>query len=514
MLKPLPSEDKLPDYFNATFDSIIILNSDGIIEDLNNAALALLGSEKDDLLGRNLIDFFVETHNLEEDICEHVDLSTMIKRGLVKSMPLALTSVSNHETSVILSASIFKDQYDETGIICVIKDVTDQTLAKEQAELESQENAIKIRHLYDLQAGVLGSIQDSLFVMDEHGKVVQSNPKARQMLDISEHDLMGKNFQDLFETPDTKLYNIFDLFKASQNKEIVDLEIILKTPELATKVRLTASVISDNNGVVLLARDESDSNLVKELLANQQQLIETAKSASLGELSGGIAHEVNNPLAVISGYTELISELLENETELHQRLPKLKKHFSTIKDSAERVASIINHVQDFCQMSPHHMTNYQLNTVVQKAFDLLQQQLFNRKIEVELDLVEPSPLVQCDPNRLEQVFINIISNARDSLTEKFERNGGELKVTSQIIGGKVEISFQDNGMGVSSEQLSKVFNPFYTTKDVGSGSGLGLSIALGIIKDHSGEIEMEQNEHEGVTVKIQLNLGEEEETDN
>ena len=513
MLKLLPSEDKLPDYFNATFDSIFILNSDGVIEELNNAAIALLDSEKENLIGRTLIDFFVETHNLEEDICEQIDLSTMIKRGLVKSMPLALTSVSNHETHVILSASLFKDQHDETGVICVIKDVTDQALAKEQAELESQENAIKIRNLYDFQAGVLGSIQDSLFVMDEHGKVVQSNPKARQMLEISEHDLMGKNFQELFETTDTKLYNIFDLLKASQNKEIVDLEILLKTPEKPTKVRLTASVISDNNGIVFLARDESESNLVKELIANQQQLIETAKSASLGELSGGIAHEVNNPLAVISGYTELISELLQNEKELHERLPSLKKHFATIIDSAERIASIISHVRDFCQMSPHHMTNYQLNELVHKAFDLVQQQLFNRKIEVVLDLVDPSPAVQCDPNRLEQVFINIISNARDSLTEKFERTGGVLKVTSQIIGGKVEINFQDNGMGVSAEQLSKVFNPFYTTKDIGSGSGLGLSIALGIIKDHGGEIEMTKNEDEGVTVKIQLNLAKEKEPD-
>ncbi len=488
------------DYFNATFDSIVILDGEGRIIDLNQAASSLWESSKEDLCRKMFTEFFAETYQVEEDICEHVSLDRLILKGLIKSMPLNLIVGGAKEVPIILSASLIKDFGNDGRIICVLKDMSEHARADAIIEQEKKRNAEKIQDLYDFQNSILASINDALFVVDKIGMVVKSNAKGFALLETSEKDLLKKNFKEVIGFVNIEVECFTDLVTACENGVLLDLPAVLKG-EAEIPVSLTGSLFSERNGVVLLARDVRESNLLKELTLKQEQLIHAAKMSSLGELSGGIAHEVNNPLAIISGYAELIAEQLRDEVALNEKLPRLQGQLTSVKESAARITEIISHIRDFCQMSQNHMAFHSLNDVIESSFRLIKEQLINRKIHLEMNLPSEPVRIQCDARRLEQVFVNIVTNARDSLTEKYRRSGGRLEVDVEVSKDKSEVivMFSDDGLGIGEESLGKVFDPFFTTKGVGGGTGLGLSIALGIVKDHNGNITCKTNEKGGLT---------------
>lgn len=226
----------------------------------------------------------------------------------------------------------------------------------------------------------------------------------------------------------------------------------------------------------------------------QAQLVQSAKLAALGTLAAGVAHELNQPLTVIRGYAQALmaDDRLDLET---------KADLDRIQAQTTRMARIINHLRDFSRQSHGTFEPLALNQVIEDSFTLLSQQLQARNIEVVKALDPGLPMIPGDRFQLEQVFINLITNARDAMQPQ---GGGRLTVTTRVAGGFVEAAVADTGPGIPEAIRDLIFDPFFTTKEVGQGTGLGLSISYGIITQHGGEIRVENRPEGGAVFVVRL----------
>jgi two-component system NtrC family sensor kinase len=220
-------------------------------------------------------------------------------------------------------------------------------------------------------------------------------------------------------------------------------------------------------------------------------LVQAEKLASLGQLAAGIAHEINNPLTNVS----LEIQMLRNELggDCGQLI---RERFNNMEKHVDRAAVIAQELLQFSHKREAELLPLNINEVITNALAQMKHKLRTVVIERDRTLV---PDVMGDRGKLEQVFINILSNAVDSMPE-----GGTISISTLLREGMVEASVADTGTGIASENLSKVFEPFFTTKEIGSGTGLGLSICYGIIKQHQGSIDLSSIVGQGATVTIKI----------
>ena len=243
-----------------------------------------------------------------------------------------------------------------------------------------------------------------------------------------------------------------------------------------------------------------------ELEAAQSSLIQSGKLAALGEVCSGLAHELNNPLMIIVGYLELIRAAIQRGPASSIDPAELESHLQKIERNAGRMKVIIKHVMEFARESKPVKRPTELNEVIQRSFIFLNEQLRLKKIDIEMNLC-PGLLAHIDESRMEQVFINLLSNARDAILEAHGEAGGRIQVSSRgLSGSELEVEISDNGIGMTEEIMSKIFNPFFTTKEGGKGTGLGLSISHGIVKDHGGDISCVSQREKGTNFHIRLPL--------
>jgi len=240
----------------------------------------------------------------------------------------------------------------------------------------------------------------------------------------------------------------------------------------------------------------------------QAKIVQSGRLAAVGELAAGVAHELNNPLAGILGYTQYDLERLKDvaaESLTQDDLDKVMGHLTFIERAARRCTDIVESLLRFARTSRCSSTEVDVNELIEDTLGFTTRELSSRGIELKTDLVDGELQVIGDPRQLQQVFANIILNARKAMV-----SGGRLSVTSARISHKnggcerVAISFGDTGCGISEENLVRVFEPFFTTGGVGEGSGLGLSVSYGIVKDHGGKIDVESKVGVGSTFTVLL----------
>jgi C4-dicarboxylate-specific signal transduction histidine kinase len=243
---------------------------------------------------------------------------------------------------------------------------------------------------------------------------------------------------------------------------------------------------------------------LRELQTAQSSIIQAGRLTALGEVSSGLAHELNNPLMVIAGYLELIRGDIQARPESAFNFAELESHLQKIERNVGRMKTIIRHIMEFARESKPVKQPMQLNEVIKKSFILMNEQLRLKKIDIDMDL-DPALVAHIDETRMEQVFINLLTKARDAIVEAHGEAGGRIQVRSRILSAsELEIEISDNGIGMNEEIMSRIFNPFFTTKDVGKGTGLGLSISHGIVQDHGGSIYCASERGRGATFRIRL----------
>ncbi|MDQ1404407.1 MAG: two-component system, NtrC family, sensor kinase [Acidobacteriaceae bacterium] len=246
--------------------------------------------------------------------------------------------------------------------------------------------------------------------------------------------------------------------------------------------------LADADRVRLLAEAEMSVNNLRKL---QTQIVQSEKLASLGQLAAGAAHEINNPLTAILGFSDLLAE----DPSLSE---KARNTAAKIRDQARRTKTLVGNLLSFARQVPVERALLDINTVVTNAVQLRTLDLHNPNIKIEVQLESVLPSVRGDGNQLIQVFFNIISNAVDAM----ETNGGVLTIKSMRNRANVVVLFTDSGPGI--KEPDRVFDPFYTTKPVGKGTGLGLSICFGIMQEHGGKISCYNGERGGAVFRVEL----------
>jgi signal transduction histidine kinase/CheY-like chemotaxis protein len=235
---------------------------------------------------------------------------------------------------------------------------------------------------------------------------------------------------------------------------------------------------------------------VDTLKTTQAQLIQSEKLSGIGEFVAGVAHELNNPLTSVMGFSELLAKADTN--------PQHQRFLEMISKSAQRCHKIVQSLLSFARRRAPERKLSSINELVESAVEFLQYQLRTSNIEVVTRLDAHLPKAMVDPHQIQQVFLNIINNARQAI--EGHQPKGSIRIATETCGQVVRITFQDNGPGIDEKNLSKVFDPFFTTKEIGKGTGLGLSLSYGTVKEHGGAISVRSKPGEGATFVIELPL--------
>ncbi len=343
----------------------------------------------------------------------------------------------------------------------------------------------------DFSAKILGNTQSLILVADTAGLISYAN---RRWYDVGfeQRELLGRPLLELaapgFVRP------LVDALHSTLNSQQVDnLELqIVRGNGAAGKFSANLSPMRDEQGtvtsIVVVLTDITDSAVLRD------KLVHAEKMAAVGQLVAGVAHEVNNPLTAILGFADL---LLANPD-----LPETAlKDMRVILQEAQRTKQIVQNLLSFARQMPPQRSAVQLNSILRRTIQLRSYDFNSHGVDIVENLDEGLPEVMGDAHQLQQVFLNILNNAYDAVHEV--GRPARIEIMSTKAGESVEVSFRDNGSGIT--QADKIFDPFFTTKEVGKGTGLGLSICYGILKEHGGEILCHNNPgRQGATFVVRL----------
>lgn len=376
---------------------------------------------------------------------------------------------------------------DAEGNIAYVMETSLDTTKMKLLEDEIRRSEKKYRDIFN-------QIPNPVFVLDKSDlTVLDCNEMVTAVYGFQKSDLVRSSFLNLFE----------DAEREQVARELMSSDDVTHTRQktkdgrtIFVNLRISPSDYLGRGTFLVTASD-----VTKRLLA-EQHLIQASKMATLGEMATGIAHELNQPLSVIKTASSFMAKKVKKGEPISEDI--LKTMAEEIDSHVDRASRIINHLREFGRKSEVKREKVMVNEALEKALDIFSQQLKLRDIEVEKDLDAELPFILANSNRLEQVFINLLINARDAIEERVEK-AGETGATKKIflktgvVNGKVVVQVRDTGSGIPKHILEKVFEPFFTTKTVGKGTGLGLSISYGIVQDYEGTIEVETRENEGST---------------
>lgn len=336
---------------------------------------------------------------------------------------------------------------------------------------------------------------DLLFVADHDGRLLDINPAGIRMLGYdSRQSLMAQEtLTSLVRNPD----DVRKLFAELRHTGFVkDWECALRTRthgELAALLSMTAR--SDPAG-----RVTGFEGIVKDITQRKLmhlQLLQADRMASLGQLAAGVAHEINNPLGLILGYTQL---LLREKADTTGGQDDLR----TIEKQTRNCKKIVEDLLNFARKTGTHLAKVKINAALQAVINVVRRQLELDNILIRTHFDDALPEIAGDAEKLKQVFMNMLINARQAIGK-----GGNIEVTTGVDSESqsVMITFKDDGPGIAPAILDKIFDPFFTTKPTGQGTGLGLSVSYGIIEDHQGDIQVLSDLRRGAEFRIRLPIG-------
>ncbi len=340
---------------------------------------------------------------------------------------------------------------------------------------------------------MLSEHSPNMIFINKNGRVVYANKMCEDITGHKREEFYSPDFDFLaLIAPEHVDLVKVNFGKHMKGEEIVPYECTLITKEGKRIDVIEATALIPYEGEHAILRVITDITERKKM---EEQLQHSRVLASLGEMTAGISHEVNNPLSSVLLYSEI---LLKSDVPRQAR-----KDLKIIHNEAKRAASIMRDLLTYSRKLTPRMRRSNLHGILKKVLDMRRYQDTVHDINVSGNLLKGPLYVNGDSSQLTQVFLNLMLNAEESLQE---HKGGKIKVTTEIDGEWAKISIADEGTGIPEDKLSQVFHPFFTTKKVGEGTGLGLSICYGIIMAHGGLIRAENNEMGGATFIVELPL--------
>jgi histidine kinase len=331
--------------------------------------------------------------------------------------------------------------------------------------------------------------------------ILDANPMAEETYGYSKEDLIGRSFKDLGPVDDVLQgladFDNYDWPKACVIGSKVQHYQKSKKPFY---VRVTACPISykDRKAIILATTD------ITEMLEKEAQLLQADKMTMLGEMSAGVAHELNQPLNAIKMGNEYLKMMVEQGNSIPEK--DLLAVASQVSEQVDRASEIINRLREFGHKPGFAKEKVDVNKPIQMVAGMVKQQLGLQNIQMDVYLEENLPHIWGHNNSIEQVILNLVTNARDAINEKkdarLDSGYDVIIIRSFRENDRVAVSVSDTGAGIPEADKIRIFEPFFTTKEVGKGMGLGLSITYGIVKDYGGEIKLYSDEGTGTTFKL------------
>jgi PAS domain S-box-containing protein len=364
-------------------------------------------------------------------------------------------------------------------------DLETEIAGRKQAEEKLRQSEEKYRTLFEASA-------DGILMADMETRQFQyANPAMCRMLGYTEEELRTMDVAAIH--PKEDLQRVVAEFEAQARGDKTlapDIPCLRKDGTIVyadiNTVNITVDGRKCNAGFF---RDITDRK------KSEQQALVNAKLASVGELVAGVAHEINNPLTGIIGYAQLLME--------RQNVPQnVKEDLQKIYEESQRTVRIVQNLLRFARQYKPEKNLVDINELVGRTLELEAYKMRTSNVGLSTKLAADMPLILADYNQLQQVILNIITNARQAMAET--KRKGTITVTTKTVEDYVRISMADNGPGISPENMTRIFDPFFTTKPAGSGSGLGLSVCHGIIIEHGGNIYAESTPGKGTTFIIEL----------
>ncbi|NDV26431.1 ATP-binding protein [Desulfovibrio sp. JC010] len=399
-----------------------------------------------------------------------------------------------------------------------------ERIGSDEYEEEAQENRVfnKIKN----QLTELIQIAELALSHAHNGDVKESirliEEKVEPIYDDQLRESIDKQIDDEQEEIDDVYASLTETFTMFQIQGITTLGLLLANILFATGLAyrsiyrpitgLLNAMDNIGRGDYSVKFEEGDGEIgqltrslkrmTRDLTDTQSQLIQSSKLASIGQLSAGLAHEINRPLSEINTYVQT----MRREISILDESYGLKESTEVIENKAQQITHVVNHLKQFSLQTDSAKRQLKVNQVVGSSFTLLKQQLDSHKIKLQTDYHEQLPAIKGNENELEQVFLNIISNARDAICARYDLSEGIIEVSTDFnhAANNIEICFRDNGSGISHEDLPFVFDPFFSTKSKETHSGLGLSVAYGIIQQHGGTIVVKESSRDGSVIEVRI----------
>ena len=361
---------------------------------------------------------------------------------------------------------------------------------------EQEHRAAELEILKEFNESIVESINVGLMAVDLNGSITRLNSALEEIFSLTRDEAVGKNVEDLFaeDFADT-LHQVLgpDGWHLRQTRQIYKMHTATRGGRSLVLNIALAPLCADSDeqtGALVVFED------VTQRLHLEEQLQQREKLSSIGLLAAGVAHEVNTPLTGVSSYTQMLLNMLPENDPKHALLLKVRRQ-------AERATDIVNNLLNFSRTgSAAEFAGIDIHRVLDDTLQLLEPQLRRSDIEIVRDYAENLPPVHGNSVKLQQVFTNLILNARDSIAN------GNGRITLATRRGDDDesllIEVADSGVGIAPEDVAKIYDPFFTTKGVGRGTGLGLAVTYGIVQEHSGHINVSSTPGLGTTFRIML----------
>ncbi len=436
--------------------------------------------------GAKIGEYCFQVYKGRDSKCSPCAVEKCFRDGQVHSAEETVKGRDGSQRNFLNIAAPITDQQGD--IVAVMEMATDVTELR-HLEVELRRSEEKYRLFFN-------NDPNAIFVFDRDSfEILDANDRALSEYGYSRRDLQKRSFLDLAEVADRgRLGNLL----ATGGSLFPRLHMVRKGGEVfMVNLRASYGDYLGRRAVIAATAD------ITETLKTEQQLLQAAKMATLGEMSAGVAHELNQPLSILSTSGSILSKQTRSGTMPDPAV--ISQVASEIEAQVQRATLIINHLREFGRKSEVQRSKVDLAEPIRGVFQLVGQQMRVHNVEVKLDIGLGMPPVWGDVNRLEQVLINLVLNARDAIEERRRADGehpGLIKIALRRQNGQVVLTISDNGAGMSPDVRERIFEPFFTTKEVGKGTGLGLSISYGIMRDYGGNIEVESSPGEGTTFRL------------
>jgi PAS domain S-box-containing protein len=471
-------------------DGILVMDTDYRIDFANSLASKITGFPKDRLIGMDFRTLFSQDdQDFLLDLPTQMRLQPHENRRVCTEFRVITNSQSEKEVEICLTLAPLEGTLK---IYAYLRDLSERI--RNENEQRKVNNFLK---------NIIISSVDGIIAADMKGKIIIFNQGAERMLGYSAEEVIngGLHITQVYIPGQAK--EIMRKLRSPDFGQIGKLSSTLV--DLVTKhgetlpASLSAALIYDEEGqemasVGIFTDLRERIRLQKELEETHLKLLHSEKMASLGKLAAGVAHEINNPLGGIL----IFSNILLEETPPDDPRWRDLKH---IVDQTLRCKEIVKELLDFSRQTKQRWVQCDLNQAIHQTISLLGKQALFQDIQVIKEIIPDLPQIIADPGQLNQVFINLMTNAVDAMEGK-----GILTVRTYLIpeAKKVGLEIKDSGCGIPAENLSRIFDPFFTTKDPGKGTGLGLSTVYGIIEDHGGTIEVQSIIGQGTSFILKL----------